>query len=88
VNGSLYLSQWRAATQRANCTTPDLFSSNRFKILGIRRTLIKLGASLTVDLEKLDGHELEQVRVEIAAQLSSRRRGTSAEQPLATTKEA
>jgi hypothetical protein len=74
---ALYLREWSAATQRAQNSTPDLFADRRLKIFGIRRAFIKLGASPTVDLEKLDGHELEQIRVEIAAQLSSRRCGAT-----------
>jgi hypothetical protein len=81
MSGALYLRKFTAARQRANGNTPDLFAGNHFKILGIRRTLARLGATPTIDLEKLDAQELEQVRVEMAAQLSSRRRGTSAEQP-------
>lgn len=72
----LYLREWRAAAQRSNNNTPDLFSDKRLKVLGLRRTLVKLGAAATVDLESLDAHALEQLRVELAAQLSSRTRGT------------
>ncbi len=80
--GPRYLREWSAATHRANYATPDLFSARQFKILGIRRQLNKLRASLAIDLEKLAEHELEQIRVELAAQLPSRSRGISAEQPI------
>jgi hypothetical protein len=70
--GPLYLREWSAANQRANSSTPNLFAANHFKILGICRALQKLGASPAVDLESLGAHELEQLRVEIAAQLRSR----------------
>lgn len=83
---SLYLREWSAANQRSNNSTPDLFAARHFKILGIRRALAKLETTPLIDLEKLDERELEQVRVEIAAQLSSRCRGTPAEQPTATKK--
>jgi hypothetical protein len=76
----LYLREWSAAKQRTQNSTPDLFAERCLKILGIRRTAQKLGASLVIDLEKLGARELEQLRIEIAAQLSSRRLGTSAEQ--------
>ena len=79
MSGALYLRRFSAARQRVNGHTPDLFADNRFKIFGIRQALAKLGASPAVDLESLNIHELEQLRIEIAAQLSSRRRGTNAE---------
>jgi hypothetical protein len=64
-----YLREWTAATERANAVTPDLFAETQCKILGVRRTLSKLGASSAVDLETLDACALEQLRAELAEQL-------------------
>ncbi len=76
----LYLREWRSAVARSQNSTPDLFATNPFKVFGIRRALTKLGATAIIDLETLSEHELEQMRLEIAAQLSARIRGASAEQ--------
>lgn len=75
MSGSLYLREWSAAVKRRNAKSPDLIeqleASDRRKqltIFGIRLTLRKLGTGIGVDLERLNEHELEQVRVEIATQ--------------------
>jgi hypothetical protein len=70
---ALYLRQFSAARHRAANDTPDLFASRQFKMLGIQRAFHKLGACPAVDLEKLGEQELEQIRRELAAQLSSRK---------------
>jgi hypothetical protein len=69
---TVYLRQWTMANARSTNHTPDLFASCQFKIFGIRRSLTKLGADPAIDLETLGAHELEQLRIELAAQLSSR----------------
>lgn len=89
MSGARYLRRFSAARRQAINVTPDLSSilvERQIKILGIRRAITKLGASLTIDLEQLDAPSLEQMRVEIALQLSSRNRAdTLAEQMTATT---
>jgi hypothetical protein len=79
----LYVREWTAARQRVKNATPDIFAENRFKIFGIRRALQKLGASPAGNLERLNAHELEKLRGELAAQLSSRH---SRDNPAETTK--
>ncbi len=76
---TLYLREWSSAVGRLNCSTPDLFTENRFKVFGIRRVLTKLSASPLADLETLNSRELERLRVDLVAQLSSRIRGTPSE---------
>ena len=78
MSGSLYLREWSAAVKRRNAKSPDLIeqleASDRRKqltIFGIRRLVRKMGVTdeiVSFDLERLNEHELDQVRGELAAQ--------------------
>jgi hypothetical protein len=94
MSGSLYLREWSAAVKRRNAKSPDLIeqleASDRRKqltIFGIRRTLRKLGAGIAVDLERLNAHELDQVRLDIATRFRRKQREESAPLPAPTKQE-